>query len=166
MVWLAKDIEHTMELQTSKLGSERRGRSIGSAGSRIDTDKSSGLPKPSKQDEGTQATSSLQQDLLKGKCVAINSAIDCLRKRLGGVRLHPHGGLISRRGAEILPQIFLWSPASLCARPSRATPPCPTMNAVRGPSVGAPFVCALFAAGSICPGHGWYAWRWGGGAER
>jgi hypothetical protein len=75
-------IEPTMELQTSKLGSERRGWSIGSAGSRIDTDKSSGLPKPSKQDEGTQATSSLQQDLLKVKPVAIDSAVDCLRKRL------------------------------------------------------------------------------------
>jgi len=107
LVWLAKDIEHTMELQTSKLGSERRGRSIGSAGSRIDTDKSSGLPKPSKQDEGTQATSSLQQDLLKVKPVAIDSAVDCLTKGLGGVRLHPHGGLISRCGAEILPKFFL-----------------------------------------------------------
>jgi hypothetical protein len=129
LVWLAKDIEPTMESHTSKLGSERRGRSIGSAGSRINTDKSSSLPKPSKQDEGTQATSSLQQDLLKVKPVAIDSAVNCLRKRLGGVRLHPHGGLISRRGAEILPQIFLWSPASLCAPPSRATPPCPPMTA-------------------------------------
>ena len=101
----------------------------GSAGSRIDTDKSSGLHKPSKQDEGTQATSSLQQDLLKVKPVAIDSAVDCLRKRLGGVRLHPHGGLISQRGAEILPQIFLRSPASLCAPPSCATPPCPPMTA-------------------------------------
>jgi hypothetical protein len=112
LVWLAKDIEHTMELHTSKLGSERRGRSIGSAGSRIDSDKSSCLPKPSKQDEGTQATSSLQQDLLKVKPVAIDSAVDCLRKRLGGVRLHPHGGLISRHRAEILPQIFLSPPTS------------------------------------------------------
>ena len=113
-----------MKLHTSKLGSERWGRSIGSARSRIDTDKSSGLPKLSKQDKGTQATSSLQQDLLKVKPVAIDSAVDCLRKRLGGVRLHPHGGLISRCKAEILPQIFLRSPASLCAPLSRATPPC------------------------------------------
>ena len=66
----------------------------------------------SKQDEGTQATSSLQQDLLKVKPVAIDSAVDCLRKRLGGVRLHPHGGLISRCGAEILPHIFLHHPPS------------------------------------------------------
>ena len=73
LVWLAKDIEPTMEPHTSKLGSEGRGWSIGSAGSRIDTDKASGLPKPSKQDEGTQATSSLQQDLLKVKPVAIDS---------------------------------------------------------------------------------------------
>jgi hypothetical protein len=107
-----KPIKPTMELHTSKLGSEKRGRSIGSARSRIDADTSSCLPKPSKQDKGTQATSSLQQDLLKVKPVAIDSAVDCLRKRLGGVRLHPHGGLISRRGAEILTQIFLRPPTS------------------------------------------------------
>ena len=145
LVWLAKDIEHTMELHTSELGLERRGQSIGSAGSRIDTNKSSGLPKPSKQDEGTQATSSLQQDLLKVKPVAIDSAVNCLRKRLGGVRLHPHGGLISQRGAEILPQIFLRSPASLCAPPSCATPPCPLMTA--GPR---PLRCGSFLLHSLC----------------
>ena len=72
----AHDGTPDFEIRFGKAGMEYR------AGSRIDTDKSSGLPKPSKQDEGTQATSSLQQDLLKVKPVAIDSAVDCLRKRL------------------------------------------------------------------------------------
>jgi hypothetical protein len=51
--------------------------------------------------------------------------------RLGGVRLRPHGGLISRRGAEILPQIFSFVHGfrSLCAPPSCAAPPCPPTTA-------------------------------------
>ena len=64
---------------------------------------------PPERAQGTQATSSLHQQL-KWSHVATGSAFTCSEADLRKVKWHLHGGIINGRRADILLQIFLRPP--------------------------------------------------------
>jgi len=92
------------EIRFGKPGTEYRCR-----GSHAVTDKSTASSNQAKgrRHPGNELTSSRFVESEK-RCHRLGRRL--FVEEIGGVKLHPHGGLISRRGTDILPQIFLRPP--------------------------------------------------------
>ena len=98
--------EPTREFHYTKFGLESRERSIGAAGVTL-----SPINPPLHQTKQTGRRHP-GNELTFSSFVESEKRCHRLGRRpfveeIGGVKLRPHGGLISRRGTDILPQIFL-----------------------------------------------------------
>jgi hypothetical protein len=101
--------EPTREFHYTKFGLESRERSIGAAGVTL-----SPINPPLHQTKQTGRRHP-GNELTFSSFVESEKRCHRLGRRpfveeIGGVKLRPHGGLISRRGTDILPQIFLRPP--------------------------------------------------------